>query len=232
MIPYWETQFTPYIRNVEIGEVSFQFCYGTPLSRSWYDPIKPYVLTEYLWIQRNLNLGDTHIVDAGAHHGHYSCYFASLGGKVIAVEPLLSNIDLIRINSAINQFDIDVVQAAISQNSGYSTFIPRSNGKLFPGIGINVPLKTLPDISPHAKVVKLDIEGAEFQILPLVIDQMPEVNAWIIEAHSTSGNVSSLAKEFTGRRFDVKYLDRNSNRIEPFNVSTSINYTTTIFCIK
>src|SRR5687768_14064747 len=105
MMPYWQSQFSPYIGNVEIGRASFRFFYGTSLSRSWYDPIKPHAIVEYLWVQQNLDLANQKIIDAGAHHGHYSSYFAALGGNVTAVEPLSSNVALTTVNAAINQFD-------------------------------------------------------------------------------------------------------------------------------
>jgi FkbM family methyltransferase len=165
MMPYWQSQFSPYIGTVNIEKISSQFFYGMPLSRSWYDPIKPDALAEYIWVQENLNLAGQSVIDAGAHHGHYSSYFASLGGNVTAIDPLRGNSDLVRVNAAINEFKIEVVEAAVSNKTGYETFIPRSNGKFFSGTGIKVPVRTLAEINANESVVKLDIEGAEFNNL-------------------------------------------------------------------
>ncbi len=215
-----------------IGEVSFHFFYGTPLSRSWYRPIKPHAMVEYLWVQKNVNVANQRVIDAGAHHGHYAAYFAALGGTVTAVEPLEGNATLIKVNAAINQFDIKIVQSAIADRAGNATFIPRSNGKIFKGVGITVPLTTLLEIDPSATVIKLDIEGAEFQVLPAAIDVMTGVFAWIIEAHSPAGNIGALAMEFKKRGFEVSYLEKDSNEVLPLGSTEKIDRTTTIFCIK
>lgn len=232
MMPYWQSQFSPYIGNVEIEGASFRFFYGTPLSRSWYDPIKPHAMAEYLWVKQNLKLTNQKIIDAGAHHGHYSCFFAAQGGVVTAVEPLASNKDLLTVNASINQFDIKIVQAAVSDRAGYATFIPRSNGKLFAGVGISVPVTTLIEIAGDATVVKLDVEGAEFKVLPNGIDMLPNISAWIIEAHTRAGNPHQLAMEFANRGFSVYYLEKQSNNIIPLTPTSLIRGTTSIFCIK
>ena len=232
MMPYWQSQFSPYIGNVEIGETSFQFFYGTPLSRSWYDPIKPHVMAEYLWVQQNLDLANQKIIDAGAHHGHYSVYFASMRGDVTAVEPLPGNAALIKVNAALNQLNIKVIEAAVSDEKGEASFIPRSNGKLFAGVGVKVPVTTLRDIDPDASVVRLDIEGAEFKILPKAIEIMPKTSVWIIEAHQRSGSAHELATDFSNRGFAVNYLEKKSNKVIPFVPESIITGTTTIFCIK
>jgi FkbM family methyltransferase len=189
-------------------------------------------MAEYSWIQENLDLRNQNIIDAGAHHGHYSAYFSSLGGNVTAVEPLSSNAALIRVNAAINQFNIKIVEAAVSDQVGQATFIPRSNGKLFAGVGINILAITLPEIDSTATIVKLDVEGAEFRVCPLAIDMMPGVFAWIIECHSRVGSADKLAMDFARRGFRVSYLDRISNRVVGFDPSKPITGTTTIFCVK
>lgn len=232
MMPYWQSQFSPYIGNVEIEGGSFRFFYGTPLSRSWYDPIKPHAMAEYLWVKQNLKIANQKIIDAGAHHGHYSCFFAAHGGAVTAVEPLASNNDLLTVNAAINQFDIKIVQAAVSDRAGYATFIPRSNGKLFAGVGISVPVITLIEIAGDATVVKLDVEGAEFKVLPNGIDMMPHISTWIIEAHSRAGNPNKLAIDFASRGFSVYYLEKQSNNVIPLTPASLIHGTTSIFCVK
>lgn len=232
MMPYWKSQFSPYIGNVEIGRASFRFFYGTSLSRSWYDPIKPHAMAEYLWVQQNLELANQKIIDAGAHHGHYSVYFASMRGIVTAVEPLPGNADLIKVNAALNQLNIKVIEAAVSDEIGEASFIPRSNGKLFAGVGVKVPVTTLVDIEPEASVIKLDIEGAEFKILPKVIEIMSKTSVWIIEAHQRAGSAQELATVFSNRGFTVNYLEKKSNKVMRFAPGSLINGTTTIFCIK
>lgn len=232
MMPYWQSQFSPYIGDVKIGQISFRFYYGTPLSKDWYDPIKTYALTEYLWVLDNYDFVGQNVLDVGAHHGHYSTFFAAMGCCVTAVEPLPGNVALLEVNAALNRFDIDIVQAAISDQEGSVTFLPRSNGKLFPDIGITVSTRRLPEINTEPVAVKLDIEGAEFRILPHSIDEIPSVNIWIIEVHHRAGSIAGLAREFMQRGFSVSYVDRQLNKVLPFQANGAPQYTTTVFCVK
>ena len=93
-------------------------------------------------------------------------------------------------------------------------------------------MTTLMEIDPDATVVKLDIEGVEFQILPRVIEMMSKTSTWIIEAHARAGSAQDLAAEFSKRGFFVYYLEKKSNIVIPFNSESLIDGTTTIFCVR
>jgi FkbM family methyltransferase len=232
MLPYWQSQFSPYIGDVIIRDISYRFFYGTPLSRDWYDPIKAHTMIEYLWVLEHIEIAEKQVLDVGAHHGHYSCFFAAMGGRVTAVEPLPGNIALLEVNGVLNNFDTKILQLALSDRDGSVTFLPRSNGKLFPGIGITVLTKRLSAIGVNADLIKLDIEGAEFRVFPKAIDEMENTKVWIIEVHNRAGNILDLVEHFKKRDFNVSYVDRHLNEVLPFPAKTPPPYTTTIFCIK
>lgn len=234
-IPFWQSQFQPTIEYVQIDEVNFKFFIGTPQAVDWYSPMKPHTLAEYQWVINNVNFEGQRVIDAGAHHGHYTMLFASVEPKpksIVAVEPLSSNVVLLSVNVALNTAEVRIEQTAISTTKGTATFVPRSNGKLFQGVGIDVPTMVLHEIDPDANIIKLDIEGTEFNILPKEIDEMKFAHTWIVEVHSPYGDLSHLVNEFKSRGFTVSYLDKNDNTVKDADDLSQVTYSTSIFCVR
>jgi len=80
---------------------------------------------ESLFLQKIIKHGDT-CVDVGANIGYYSQLMASLtgaSGKVIAIEPIPRNADLIRLNRHQNNASniIEVVQCAVGDEDNITT---------------------------------------------------------------------------------------------------------------
>lgn len=115
--------------------------------------------------------GDT-FLDVGAHIGWFSMVAASRGARVIAVEPVPEHAALVRKNAEINGYAVDVrVRAAVGAGGSRAMVLDARN----PGgasttdgpgdivvAGATLPAmlgETLPD------VIKLDIEGDEFEAL-------------------------------------------------------------------
>jgi len=235
MTPVWESAYTPHIENVSIAGREFRFLIHDRQAERWYFPPKSHALLEYEWVANNVHLSNERIVDVGAHHGHYSMFFAATNPKpanLIAVEPLRSNCVVLEINAALNNFEIGIVQAAVSDREGSGKFIPRSNGKLFPNIGIEVPTLPLHLIDDSATVIKLDIEGSEFTILPDELQKLDNVHTWIIEVHTTYGNGLKLAHEFLQRDYWVNVLDKESGRVRTLREDDDFAASTTIFCTR
>jgi FkbM family methyltransferase len=197
--------------------------------------MKPHALLEYLWVSKNISIAGERVIDAGAHHGHYSLFFSSFTPKpdwVKAVEPLPANCALIEVNSSLNGSEVQVLEAAISNHAGHDTFIPRSNGRLFPGVGIKVSTLPLSEVDPTATLVKLDIEGTEFTIIPSQIDLMENVHTWIIEVHPNYGDPRALVDQFRERGFTISFLDKFDEVVSPYHSRYPFNQSTTIFCLK
>ena len=235
MVPIWRRRFAPRIILVNLADRSFRFFVATPQSADWYNPPKPYTVAEYEWLARNIDLSGQEVIDAGAHHGHYSLIFAMGAAKprsIRAIEPLPSNCAIIEVNAALNRAAIEVIESAISTVGGTATFIPRGNGKLFPGTGIRVQTLTLPEVSPNASIVKLDIEGAEFEIVKQQIDQMKQTHTWIVEVHPSHGAPDRLVQEFSTRDFKVLYVEKKTGRIMPYSEGSIGSKSTTIFATR
>lgn len=235
MSPFWGNAFTPRIISVELPNCRYRFFVVNSQAADWYDPPTPHAITEYLWVLENIDFGGQNVIDAGAHHGHYSLLFAKAqpsAARIRAIEPLPANYALIEVNAALNAVAIEIEEAAVSMSRGLSKLVPRSNAKLFPGIGIDVRTAPLSDIMPEASIVKLDIEGAEFEILPSQLDEMPGVHTWIVEVHPNYGNPHRIASEFLERGFRAEYLDRGLNAVQPYQPTAQISSSTTLFFLR
>jgi len=228
-------EFAPYIKTLPISGCPCKFFYGTPQAKAWYDPLKPYAKAEYDWVVENIDLKNQKIIDGGAHHGQYSVVFAVGSGhtsEVISVDPVSSNCALIEVNMALNGAKAKIEQCAISDSDGFVLFSFGSNGRIVSKGGQRKPSKRLPTIMKDATIVKLDVEGAEFIILPDQIDEMPGVHTWIVEIHPYSGrNPCVLIDLFRRKGFRLLWVNRERTLVEPYPDSASWESHTTVFAV-
>jgi FkbM family methyltransferase len=230
------TTFAPYIKELSVAGKHFRFFFATPEARAWYDPMKPYAALEYEWVLNNIDLKHQKIIDAGAHHGQYSVIFA-LGtqnsSQVVAVDPFPSNCSIIEANMAINHVEAQIVQCAVSDSNGYVLFANRSNGRIVTDNGVRVPSKRLATILPNATIIKLDIEGAEFSVLPDQIDDMSSCHTWIVEVHPGANQAPEvLIDAFKTRGFSVFWVNRHNLIVEDYPVLPNWDTHTTIFAFR
>ncbi len=147
------------------------------------------------------------IVDAGANIGDTALYFKRLypQAKIIAVEPFPRNVALLRRNIVENQLsDVCVVEAALAAKRGGITLYADTSGydwfttvsvheqgwdKQQKTAAITLPAVTLSDLVPSGNIdlLKLDIEGAETQVLPAIQKELPRIRNIIFEYHPVSG---------------------------------------------
>lgn len=228
--------FQPYSKEMDIQGIQSRFFFATPQASEWYDPLKPYAKLEYEWVLQNVPLQGQAIIDAGAHHGQYSVVFA-LGAahtcQLVSVDPHPMNCLLTETNLLLNQAKPQIEQSAVAGKSGIVHFANESNGRIIQNGGMVVNAKTLSQILPNVNVVKLDVEGAEYEIIPQSIDELKAIHTWIIEIHP-QGNAhpDTLIKEFLGRDYKVFYVNRDTNSVEPYKLSTIWHTHSTIFARK
>lgn len=166
-------------------------------------------------VQRTLKrlLGpETLLVDIGAHVGYFSCYAASLGATVIAVEMQPTLCDAIAMNAVLNNlWTVHTVCAAMGGEAGVAQvwrIEPRpgtkvhserrdSEGDWAPIDSLNhdlLPVMTLdqlltmpPEAAPRGTVVKIDVEGAEGVVLQGARRLIAErETTFIVECHPAS----------------------------------------------
>jgi FkbM family methyltransferase len=225
--------FEPYVKELDLPGIDGRFFFATQQAKDWYDPVKAYAKLEYRWIVENVHLINQSIVDAGAHHGHYSVFFALASNKscgLISVDPYPMNCAITELNLLLNQSAARIERCAIADRAGTVHFINESNGRIIEEGGILVESRTLHQLAPDANVVKLDVEGAEYEIIPASLDQLSRVHTWIVEIHPyNKPHPDQIITRFLRRNYEVLYVNRDKNQVEPYRLSTQWHSHSTIF---
>ncbi|RCJ35200.1 hypothetical protein A6769_19115 [Nostoc punctiforme NIES-2108] len=135
-----------------------------------YEADKYKLLTE-------LSLEGTTVLDIGANVGFFSILLSRLvgaAGKVISFEPLPRNIEFIHQHIQLNKIDnIEIISAAVSDKIGKSKFATShlhaqgyltdtDKGNLEVSI---ITLDSLHNLNNPVSLVKIDVEGAEANVL-------------------------------------------------------------------
>lgn len=144
------------------------------------------------------------VLDIGAHKGIVSCYIAKNYPSVVvyAFEPVRENYEamlenikrnklnnVIPFNLAVTEDGRDVtIYTDPINNSGGSTLYSSGNGQQVKSITVNDIMKK--NRIEEIALLKIDCEGAEFEILPTV--PLEKVKRLRGEFHKTNGDVSAL----------------------------------------
>jgi len=204
--------FKPYV----IPLLGRNFHVETQEAEDWYNPIKWYTLLEYEWVRDNVPLDGQRVLECGGHHGHYSLV---LGGKneLVIVEPRPANAAVIEKNLSANNITARVVRGAVDDKGGRRMFTGETNGRLSSHGLFEVPCYTLDELMPDAGIIKLDIEGGEYAILPGAIDSMTKAHTWIIELHPQFGNPNPICSEFLKHGYNAVKVCREHHQVEPYD---------------
>ena len=203
--------FEPFTDKHGIGNLRFHF--ATQEAVDWYYPLKPYTLLEYEWIKANVRTYRAKVIDAGSHHGNYSVLFGGHRG-LFCVDANPQNCDITELNLKLNGIPGEVINCAVWGYDGEVLFSGASNGQV--GYGYPVRACKLSTICQFAEIVKLDVEGSEFSILPAAIDEMGLVHTWIVEVHPAQGDPHALMMEFVNRGWEVLKVDRDIMGVVPY----------------
>lgn len=228
--------FKPFIATLPVGEPPIRFFHGTAQAADWYSPLGPHLIAEFEWVKQHIARKVENIIDAGAFHGLYSMVLANAAGpgsRVIAVDPVESNGAIMEANFALNHLSIEIVKAVISDTESTQRFTRESCGKISDSGALAVAGRTLPSIMADATIVKLDIEGAEFSVLPLQLDEMHRVHTWIVEIHPGYGSdPRTLLNLFRERPFQLFKLERHSATLIPLNKDETWNDRATLIALR
>jgi FkbM family methyltransferase len=182
---------------------------------------------EYEWVLKNVDLSGR-AIDGGAHHGHYALVLAHGGAHVTAVDPSPENIKALVLNMALNHLeDYSALCAAVWKDNNKVWFSGESNGMVGGFTGVLVDGTKLNAIDPEAQVVKLDIEGAEYVVIPACLDDM-RAHTWIVECHLSNWRGHNwpectpdiLARLFRDHGFKLDWVNREATRVEPYRIGT------------
>ena len=204
-----------------------RFLVTTAQARDWYAPMRDYVRLEYEWVLQNVALDGARAIDGGAHHGHYALVLAHGGAHVTAVDPNPTNLDVLLANMTLNDLACSTLAAAVWKENEEVWFSGESNGMVGGFTGVRVAGLKLNAIDSEADVVKLDIEGAEYVVIPACLGDM-HAHTWIVECHLSNWrdhnwpecNPDDLARLFKGRGFRLDVVDRDRMAVVPYVMGT------------
>ena len=159
-----------------------------------------------------INVRPKIVVDLGANIGLTSLWLAKRYGcdKIIAIEPSVENARIARQNLENNGVSAEVVEAAVGPTDGMVDFseVGESNmgrtgfgDRTVPMLSMFSVLSRLP--SPgYVDLLKMDIEGAEQELLTGDLNWLQKVKSLIIEFHPTLVDYPGLVNRLRECGFD------------------------------
>lgn len=151
------------------------------------------------------------VVDVGAFIGDTAIYFAGKGAeKIVAFEPNPDIIEVARKNVQLNKLGerIQVRNEAVAANRGVRTFMFK---KFHPGGSAlrcetkgtmqlrvdTVPLSSITHELGHVDLLKIDCEGAEYEILPAAYDEgaLTSIDKIAMEVHGSLKPIASVLRQ-------------------------------------
>jgi FkbM family methyltransferase len=175
--------------GVKLTPYGFKFIGPKELQDGLYEPDETRLIQSYL-------KKSTVFIDIGANIGYYSCLGRYAGLKVIAIEPLLFNLEYLYANLETNgYYDVEVFPVGLAANTGLATlFGPGTAASLiqdWSGKSTKkriVPLATLDLIigdrfADEKLLIKIDVEGAECEVLKGADNTLTAFpgSVWIVE---------------------------------------------------
>lgn len=151
------------------------------------------------WYAASIPFAGAVVADVGANVGRLSAFFADAvgeSGRVVSIEPLAENVAAIRERiAACNAADRWTIEAcAVSGRKGsaalalFRTPEGEWNSRVVDGKGSRkVTTRPLSTLVPDATVVKLDIEGHEYEVLDEALPRLERAHSWAIELHAVPG---------------------------------------------
>src|SRR3989442_13094772 len=158
-------------------------------------------------------------VDVGAYHGHYSLLLSGNFDRVIAIEPVSANADFLRgVISLRKAGNITIIRMAVAAEEGTRQFgiMPQlSESKLLSQNstenGMTTVQATTLDLllRPYQAIylVKLNVEGAEFDVLEGATDSMRKIRSWMMDLHDQAGK-SKLQSYMATKGYKLVWLDQ------------------------
>ena len=171
---------------------------------------------EYLSDFELVNFRDKLVVDAGAHVGLFSLVASNFAKEVVSIEPHPVNFNLLRINTIINNAENIVSlnkalwyeEASLNLYEGthtasHSVIQQTTSTKKYP---VNsVTLEEIIDKFGKVELLKMDIEGGEFEIFRRINeDILGNIKCICAEIHLDKGDVNQIVDSLTFCGFKVK----------------------------
>lgn len=189
------------------------------------------------WYADNIPLRGEVVADAGANIGRLSQFFweASAGtSRVVSIEPLQENVDVIRERiraAATDRWTVEACAVSGRKGSVGLTVFRTPQGEWNSAVSATaetrrVPCRPLSQLVPDATVVKLDIEGHEYDVLNEALPRLARVHTWAVELHMVPGKpLPPVLGAFMGHGYRVFAAGRNRDAAQGPWVSAEISAT-------
>jgi FkbM family methyltransferase len=152
------------------------------------------------WYLETLPLAGAVVADVGANVGRLSQFFweqVGPSGRVVSIEPQPDNLRALdrRVReAAADNWRIEACAVSASEGALLMRAFDVDYGKnsvvaAEPVDAVyQVESRRLQDLVPDATVVKLDIEGHEYQVMPSAVPALERARAWALELHMVEGH--------------------------------------------
>jgi len=158
-------------------------------------------------------------VDVGANLGRYEVLLGKNYERVIAIEPSPENMSFLKRNVAnVKVKNIEFLQCAVSGQNGTATLFYgehcgahtlMSTNLNVEGLQVKtVTLDTLLKREDNVDLVKVDVEGAEWEVLEGSKEVLPKIKRWVVEVHNLEQK-GNIAKWFEDKGYAIMWLDIN-----------------------
>ena len=203
------------------GSGTLRVLLADPLGEGWYDHDWT-DLPEITALRKTRLLPGARVFDIGAHQGIVALMLArevGASGLVVAVEPNPHNASVAEENRKLNGVaQVDIVQAAVSDQQGSVVFNAGLNGQLDDGSGAggqlsveSVTIDSLADRFGLPDVVFMDVEGAEYDVLLGAQETIRRCRPkLLIELHHFDGNVAAhpVPDLLAGWSYQIEWIGR------------------------
>lgn len=174
---------------------------------------------------------DLKILDVGANVGLFSWYASPFATQIIAVEPALEHIEVIKHLIEFNKLgNVTPLRFAVSHENGTANFYHNDNTTMFslkPEVNSKPEeVETVPTVTldvllqmcdlDHVDFMKIDVEGAEAQIFGSEgFDKVKDkIDVIMGEYHQWSGvNPNQFMSYFVDRGFTFEWLNKTEATI-------------------
>jgi FkbM family methyltransferase len=156
-------------------------------------------------------------VDVGANLGRYEVLLGKNYERIIAIEPSPENMSFLKRNAAnVKAKNIEYLQCAVSSQNGNATLFygEHCGANTLMSADLNaeglqvktVTLDTLLKEEDNVDLVKVDVEGAEWEVLAGSKEVLPKIKRWLVEVHNLEQK-ERMAKWFEDKGYAVTWLD-------------------------
>jgi FkbM family methyltransferase len=179
------------------------------------------------------------VVDLGANRGLFSIWAAVTGARVIAVEaqegfaPLI--LELAQHNGVAERVQVEIALASGVTASGAKAGVvaddrrwsTTSHGASTRPADVSLPQLISKYQIDRIRLLKIDIEGGEFAVLPADDDLnwLQDVDQIVLEIHRDFGDAPSLIDRIRSHGFAVELRDNDGGRVAA--TSTQLSY---VYC--